>query len=233
MDMALGHRIRDTLIELGRKQAWLCEAAEVDMGTVNALVQRDSTRSQFSSQIANALGVNHHWLQTGMGEKWLSKEAMLLRQDKANYSADNHRPAPPPRAAVPVIDYIRASELADINCHYAPGEGDEWETPDFKIGPRGWAHVVDGPSMDDGTPNGFPHGSLIFVDPDIAPTANAFVIAKDTSAQTATFKQLVAEGDRWYLRPLNKQFPIIPIDDPALRVIAVVTEARARSRKLR
>ena len=112
------------------------------------------------------------------------------------------------------------------------GEGDQWESPEHKLGPRGWAHIVQGDSMDDGTDKAIPEGWIIFVDPDLAPVAGNFVIAKDVGTQSATFKKLTYDGGRCYLKPLNRQYQAIEIDSPALRVIGVVTEARPPSRRL-
>lgn len=66
--MGMGKRIQDTLETMKKSQAWLVEAAGVDTGTLSALIRRDSSRSQFSAQIATALGVDHNWLQTGEGQ---------------------------------------------------------------------------------------------------------------------------------------------------------------------
>lgn len=104
--------------------------------------------------------------------------------------------------------------------------------PQYKVGLRAWALIVEGDSMDDGTEKGIPEGWTIVVDPDRTPLPNSFVIAKDVTTQQATFKKLVTDGGRWYLKPLNPQYPMTEIDDPALRVIGVVTEARPPSRKL-
>jgi SOS-response transcriptional repressor LexA len=144
----------------------------------------------------------------------------------------NVRYAPPQRAAVPVISAIQAGRMKEIG--YVPelGAGDRFESPEHKLGARGWAMVVEGDSMDDGTDKGIPAGWLIFVDPDIAPTPNSYVIAKDVATQAATFKKLVYDAGRWYLRPLNRQYQAIEIDSPELRVIGVVTEARPPSRRL-
>jgi SOS-response transcriptional repressor LexA len=76
---------------------------------------------------------------------------------------------------------------------------------------------------------------LIFCDPELTAGPNDWVIAKNVGDQTATFKQLSHEDGSWYLRPLNKD-PIYhakKIDDPAIRVIAVVTEYRRPSKKVR
>lgn len=149
--------------------------------------------------------------------------------------ASNVRTAPPARKAVPVITLIQAGDMKDIGYLPRLGEGERWEVPDFKLGPRGGCAVVDGWSMWDGTDNGIRDGDLIFWDPDLAAMPNDLVIAKHVGAQTATFKQLSYEDGKWYLRPLNKDpiYKTIEIDDPQLRVIAVVTETRRQSRKLR
>jgi SOS-response transcriptional repressor LexA len=147
----------------------------------------------------------------------------------------NLRPAPPARRAVPVITVIQAGQMKEIGYLPEPGEGDRWETPDFKLGPRGGCAIVDGWSMWNGTDEGIKHGDLIFWDPDLAAMPNDLVIAKHVDSQSATFKQLSHEDGKWYLRPLNKDpiYKTIEIDDPAIRVIAVVTEYRRPSKKVR
>ncbi len=54
--------------------------------------------------------------------------------------------------SVPVISWVQAGNLKDIEIHLNPGEGDRWESPRTKeAGARGFALVVEGDSMDDGT----------------------------------------------------------------------------------
>ena len=86
--------------------------------------------------------------------------------------------------------------------------------------------------MDDGTEASIPEGWLIFVDPDITPEHNHFVIAEDVTTQATTFKKLIFVDGKWYLKPLNRHYRPKEIDSPKLRVIGVVTETRAPSRKL-
>lgn len=134
---------------------------------------------------------------------------------------------------VPEISWIAAGQLQDIGHIPYPEEG-EWPLiePKYKVGKRAWALRVDGDSMDDGTDEGIKKGWIIIVDPDKAAHAGSFVIAKDVNTQKATFKQLVTDGGRWFLKPLNPRWPIVEIDDPAIRVIGVVTEAQPPTRKL-
>ena len=138
--------------------------------------------------------------------------------------------------AVPVISWVQAGQMKDID-HIPDPENGEWpiEYPSRKMGPRSWALIVEGDSMDGGE-RPIPAGHIIFCDPDLAYSPNALVIAKDVDMQRATFKQLISEDGKWYLKALNKGavFGINgrkQLDDPALRVIAVVKRSRAPDRE--
>lgn len=130
--------------------------------------------------------------------------------------------APP----VPVISWIQAGMWSEIQDTFEPGDADDWKSPTLaRLGRRAYALIVRGESMTDPTgPRSFPEGTLIFVDPDAGFGPGDFVIAKDVKTQEATFKKLLTDGGRWYLKPLNKEFQTIEIDDPAIRVIGRVME---------
>lgn len=53
----------------------------------------------------------------------------------------------------------------------------------------------------------FRDGDIIFVDPEKDAENGSLVIAKLTDSQEATFKQLVMEGNRRFLKPLNPSWP--------------------------
>ena len=55
------------------------------------------------------------------------------------------------------------------------------------------------------------------------------VVALDDTNQ-ATFKQLVIDGARRYLKPLNPRYPIIPVERDA-RICGVVREMRKAYRR--
>jgi SOS-response transcriptional repressor LexA len=180
-------------------------------------------------------GVNPEWLQSGRPPKYLSAQKKKTHISGEPESIYNIRPAPPVKKPVPVLTLIQAGNMKEIGYLPEPGEGDRWEAPDHKLGAKGFCLIVEGWSMWDGTDDGIKDGDLIFCDPEISPGPNDLVIAKNVGDQSATFKQLSYEDGSWYLRPLNKD-PIYQskkIDDPAIRVIAVVTEYRRPSKKLR
>jgi SOS-response transcriptional repressor LexA len=69
----------------------------------------------------------------------------------------------------------------------------------------------------------FHDGDLIFVDPDATPTSGRSVVVHQEDAAGATFRQLIVEEGRQYLKALNSDWPnrITPIDGNAM-VIGVV-----------
>lgn len=139
------------------------------------------------------------------------------------------------RRSVPLVSWVRAGLWGDVSDPFQPGEADEWiDVYDTTPGDQTFALRVDGDSMTSPHPGdgpNFPDGTIIIVDPSRAASANDFVVAKDVSTQQATFKKLVTDGGRWFLRPLNPIFPTVEISDPAVRVIGRVIESMFR-RKL-
>lgn len=139
----------------------------------------------------------------------------------------NLRAADPVGRSVPLISWVEAGQMADVEDPYPPGDGAAWIPVGRKCGPRAFALTVDGLSMTN--PNGhptFPHGTVIIVDPDVSPDPGRFVVAKDVANQAATFKRLAVDGGRWFLVPLNPAFPTLEIDRSTIRIIGVVVEVR-------
>ena len=64
--MKLGKRIAIVLKTLGKKQTWLCEQVTgLEIGTLSALINRDSARSEFAVAIAKATGARVEYLLDG------------------------------------------------------------------------------------------------------------------------------------------------------------------------
>ncbi len=232
--------------DYGMTQAELAKAVGYKNQSSISNILNDPARTGSSKtfQMAHALNIQPLWLADGTG---LMRRGKTLPRDGAEIKhifekntlhapvGDNYRVSPklPP---VPLISWVIAGMLKEIDDIPDPEVG-EWplEYPSKRMSARSWALVVEGDSMDDGTERAIPAGHILFCDPEVHYFPNCLVIAKNTDAQRATFKQLITEDGKWYLKAWNKDsgFGVngrLLIDDPALRVIAVVTRSRAPDR---
>lgn len=207
-----GERLAWALDRLDWTQSKLAKELGVRQSTVSSWIANSRTKTSSIPQISELLGVNARWLQTGVGPAVASPDQIK-------------------QPVVPLISWVRAGAWDEANDQFNPGEADEWE-PISKAGAsrHAFALRVHGDSMTAPYPGetSFPEGTVIVVDPERQPSAGDYVIAKDIATQRATFKQLVTDGARWYLKPLNPAYPLIEIDDPKQRVIGRVIEYTTR-----
>jgi len=94
----------------------------------------------------------------------------------------------------------------------SPWEPVEWLPLCGPAGPRAFALRVVGDAMSapDADPS-FPPGTLIVIDPDVLLSPGCYVVARLRGEPAATFKQLVRDGGRRLLKPLNPRYPLIEL----------------------
>ncbi|MNG33247.1 LexA repressor [compost metagenome] len=72
----------------------------------------------------------------------------------------------------------------------------------------------------------YPDGTIIIVDPEVEPAPGKKVIARYGSDMT--FKELVMDSGSWWLKPLNPQYPLLPVNEDvqicAVLVCSVMVE---------
>lgn len=134
----------------------------------------------------------------------------LLGQARAEEAASqyNVETGPDLQLGVPLISWVRAGEWCAAEDPHAPGDADDWIPAPRRMGARAFALRVRGESMRN--PHGRPSyedGDIIFVDPDIEAKHRDRVIVRLDGQKEATFKQLIIEGDRRYLKALNPSWP--------------------------
>lgn len=212
------------------------EALITEAGSIRRLAEASDTSEAYLGQIRNRLGDSRNARPRNVGDALARKleagadkpvgwmDVPHAREERASY---NVSPLPDLKAR-PVISWVKAGAFDDIIDQFHPGQADEWETPQFRSGPRAFWLRVDGDSMTapPGAQHSFTDGTLIHCDPDIAATPGRFVIAKDVSTQRATFKLLTSDGFTQFLKPLNPGYPTTPIDNGNIRMVATVTEWR-------
>ena len=115
-------------------------------------------------------------------------------------------PARPPRRTIPI----------------APASEDEGGACS---GSESFALMVLGDSM---APE-FAEGDVIVIEPDGLATDGSFVLARHDDEWI--FRQLVAEGDGWHLRPLNPRYPTVVLGDLAAVRGVVIQKTTPGNRK--
>lgn len=129
----------------------------------------------------------------------------LINEDRRAYIASVNRVEPGPDivGTVPLISWVQAGSWCGVVDNFSPGEAEDWLPCISRVGPHAFALRVRGVSME---PK-YQDGDIIFVDPDAAAEHGKNVIVRLDDAQEATFKNLVVEGSRRFLRPLNPDWP--------------------------
>lgn len=129
----------------------------------------------------------------GKPEGWLD-------QDHSKESVDtNVEAAPDIKGRIPLISWVQAGAFAEAIDTFQPGDAEEWLPTVTKMSASSFALRVKGISME---PK-FQDGDIIYVDPEVAADSGKYVIVRLDDEQEVTFKQLVIEDGRKYLRPLN------------------------------
>jgi len=130
----------------------------------------------------------------------------------------NTEPGPDIRGAVPLISWVQAGAWSEIVDTLAPRDAEEWLPCPVKHGARTFVLRVRGESMwNPHARPSFHDGDLIFVDPDRDAVHGSMVVVRLDADKEATFKQLVIEGSRRFLRAANPAWPapIMEIDGEA------------------
>lgn len=111
-------------------------------------------------------------------------------------------------ADVPIISWVTAGAWSEVADPYEPGVAEEWIPCPKRHGPRAFALRIRGISMENpGGKHSYSDGDVIFCDPDRQADNGSRVVVRLDDDKEATFKQLVIEGERRYLRALNPSWP--------------------------
>ena len=179
--------------------------------------------SVFTAQIADACGVNPHWLATGEGE-------MLPAGGRVELS--NVTPAPIGTRRVPLISYVQAGCWTEATDPATVGDGFEYLLTDLDLSGSAFALQIEGESM---LPQ-FKPGDRVIVDPEICPQPGDFVVAMN-GGHEATFKKYrprsmdEAGNVVFELVPLNEDFAPMRSDQTPIRIVGTMMEHRQYRRR--
>lgn len=156
------------------------------------------------------LKVRREWLEYGV----------LPKNEGANPTAhtgfgenSNVLPVSPQLGRVPLISWVQAGAWCEA-VNFEPYDVDSWISCPVPISKNGFALKVRGDSMTNPGPGrSYPAGCIIFIDPEVETHTGDRVIARVPRTNEVTFKVLVEDAGRQYLRPINPQYPIIDITE--------------------
>jgi SOS-response transcriptional repressor LexA len=114
---------------------------------------------------------------------------------------------------VPLVSWVQAGAWCEAP-NFEPYDIDTWLSCPVPISKSGFALKVRGDSMTNPGPGrSYPAGCIIFIDPEVEANPGDRVIARVPRTNEVTFKVLVEDAGRQYLRPINPQYPIIDITE--------------------
>ena len=159
------------------------------------------------------LNVRREWLEYGVLPKTpetnSSKAHQLQVGDQSNVSGILER-----FGKVPLISWVQAGAWCEAISNFEPYQADSWLSCPVPISDSGYALKVLGDSMTNPGPGrSYPTGCIIFVDPEVDAHTGDRVIARVPRTNEVTFKVLVSDAGRQFLRPINPQYPIIDITE--------------------
>lgn len=201
--MTLQKRIEEVIAEAEIKPIEIARRIGVSRATVSlwGSGQFKTIKTENIVALADLLGINFRWLQSGQGEK---RSDGNVKEWQKTVPMD-----------VPLISWVRAGQFCETEDPFEPGDAFGWEARPKGGGDNCFALVVEGDSMTSPFPNkhSYPSGVKIIVDPDQEVLPGMRGIFKTADSNQATFKELVSDNGELYLKPLNPQYPTIKVTE--------------------
>lgn len=127
------------------------------------------------------------------------------------------------REKYPLISWVSAGAWCYADEPYSLSDVSEWYESETTVCGRGFWLRVEGDSMTAPTGLSIPEGTLVLFDTGREPDNGNLVIAKLEDSNEATFKKLIIDGGRRYLKGLNPAWPLVPINGNCI-IIAVAVQ---------
>ncbi|WP_434340221.1 LexA family protein [Motilimonas cestriensis] len=156
----------------------------------------------------------------------LGSDGMIEYPDEAISNVSKIENQPSYKSRYPVISSVQAGQWSEI-CDVIPMDEADFIATTEKAHSCSFWLTVEGDSMTSSVGVSFPPGTKVLVDPSIEPENGKFVVAKLDDVNEATFKKYVVDSGQKFLKPLNEQFPIMPINGNC-RIVGVVVDAKLK-----
>ena len=207
----IGKRLKQAREYLGLTQEELAELVNISQTAIYKIEDGITQQPRSINKLAEALQVPPEWLQYGINPPhWHDAEPAI-------------HDSPRIKGLCPVISWVQAGSWQPI-FEVDANDADLIPCP-VKCSDQTFVLRVQGISMEPV----FHEGDLLFVDPEAHYHSGSYIIARLDEPNEATFKQLIIEDGRHYLKPLNPDWPdkIIPMKGTCSIVGKVVFTGRA------
>lgn len=192
-------------------QVQVAQRAAVNQSDISKIERGETLRPAGLLQIARAYECDPHWLDTGDGTPpWDQDHSGPQPGSYRRLGDANVLPGPAVRGQgrYPLISFVQAGEWTAIHDNFQPGDAEEWPVTHLNLGRNGYVLRVNGDSMTaPGERWSFPHGMLLFVNPDKEPMPGQFVIVRRERDKEATFKKLIKVDGELFLEAINPAWP--------------------------
>lgn len=210
------------LAALGKKPAWLAVQLRTGTNTITNWKKRGGAPLARAREIADALqcsaddllsaaaNPDHNSATTDNSIKrqisGMITGSSQIQDDKIGNA--NTEPGPEGTGPYPLISWVQAGAWERIVDNFAPGDAEQWIEAPIRVSTSSYWLRVCGESMYD--PLGkrsFKDGDLVLVEPHAYAENGSLVVVRLDDESEATFKQLIMEGGKKYLKALNPTWP--------------------------
>ncbi len=207
--------------ELGITQQSIADALDISQGAVGHYLNgRNALNTAVASVFARLLGVSVADFSPSLAKDISDMSSVASK----NISFAGHYS---PGSKYPVISKVQAGAWCEAVEAYALKDIDLWLESDAHIQGDAFWLQVDGDSMTAPAGISIPEGTFVLFDTGREAINGSLVIAKLSDSNEATFKKLVIDGGQKYLKGLNPQWPLVPINGNC-RIIGVAVETKLR-----
>ncbi|ORM64685.1 repressor [Pantoea rodasii] len=204
------------LVDGYETQRKFAEAAGLDATVVSRMLypagkaNKRNIGEQSARQIEESLKLSRGWLDG------------LVKPEPSNVAFAGMNE---PKGSFPVISWVSAGQWMEAVEPYHRKSVDRWYETTVDCSENAFWLDVKGDSMTAPAGLSIPEGMAILIDPEVEARNGKLVVAKLDNENEATFKKLVIDAGRKFLKPLNPQYPMTEINGNC-RIIGVVVDAK-------
>lgn len=214
----LAHRVKQRMEKLGLSEDDVVKrmGRVISQAAFHKIKSGQTKKPRHILEISEALECSSTWLSTGKGHAVTPGTVeMTVGEPLVNYSIEELRNDKVMLSTlVPLISWVQAGQFCEIEDLLQTGDAEEWLPRPKGASDSTYALTVRGDSMTSPYPGSrsYPEGMIIFVDPEKEVLPGNRGIFKLPESNEVTFKELVSDAGKLYLKPLNPQYDKIAVD---------------------